>query len=306
VEVVHQGTFPVLAIAETKDVLVVACNGGGIHLLDRKTLACRAVVKTNGSALDVKICNNKLYVAEGSGGVEIFELNGTSVKRLGGFKESVSIHQINVSKSGKYLLCAIGCGALRMYDVQDASNVCVAYECLPRSGILYGYNFAANCLDDGTMLSFGHARGMMYTNPDKGDKQFTLVCYKSKKGNCGYGVCGEGIETDGKHIFYANGGKYMFLSRDDAEDTFIEDLPQCETYPHCTGLLTMQDGLMIAANRRTGEIWLLDIVDVQKPKLLAKVSFNGSPLKPVFSDGRIFIPAGVHGLLEIQIQKNIQ
>ncbi len=209
-KVVYKDQFPVLGLARMDGKILLACCEGGVQVLDEDTLTPCSVITTSSPALEVKTHGNKIYVAEGLGGLSIYQIDGNKIKKLGGFKTD-SVYQMALSKSGKYLMSARDGETLKMYDVENPQAVRELYVCLPKIGLLYGNNFASNCMDDGTMLAFWHARGMIYSNPDKGDKQFFEVNYTSKRGRFCY-ASGEGAETDGERIFYVRSGKYHLLS----------------------------------------------------------------------------------------------
>lgn len=298
-EVVYKGNFPVLGIAETENCILLACYEGGVHVLDKQSLSCRAVIKTLAPALEVKVHGNKVYVAEGIGGLSIYAINGDHLDKIGGFTTDF-VYQMLLSKSGKHLMTVQNSGTLKMYNVENPQDVRELYVCPPKIGLLYGNNFAANCMDDGTMLAFWHARGMIYTNPDKGDTQFFEVNYKSQQGRCCF-ASGEGIETDGKHIFYVRGGQYHLLSTSDPSGALTEDFAQIYIHPNCHGLITVRDDLAIVSCRKIGAVLAVDISDIHQPKLLADLTTSGVPARAVFVGKRIFLPAERDGMIELTL-----
>ena len=250
-------------------------------------------------AHDVKVCGKKLYVAEGTEGVEIFSLNGANATKIGQFIADRSIYQLQISESGHYLSCCCSDNQLRMFDVSDHANFKELYSRKEHIGCLYGNNFATNKLKDGTMLMFWHRDGLFYTNPDKGDMEFHNIYYPKRKGGCGY-CAGHGIETDGERIIYTDANGYVFLPIENVPE-FLEDVPHYNVEKKFRGLLTLGNGLMIAANRATGVITVLDVTELTKPQIVATLTTNASPSKAIFVGERILLPGGRGGLLELTI-----
>ncbi|MBE6627591.1 MAG: hypothetical protein E7629_01555 [Ruminococcaceae bacterium] len=293
----YVGDFSVLSMDANESLLALACAEGGVHLLDKKTLERRAIIQTADQALDVKLHKNRLFVAEGIRGVEIFELDGFSAKRIGGFAAGKSINQIALSDSGGYLLCGIGCYEMGMYDVSDPESVKPLYGYTVAHGIFYGNNFASKNLADGTMVAFCFGPGLLTTNPDKGDFTFHAVKYTPRSR-----YTEEGVETDGESILYTDSNSYVFISPKHENLTNLNDLPHYRVGEGFTGLLTMNDRLLIASHRPAGRIWAADISNLQAPKLLAKLDTNVSPGKAVIDGDRILIPSGRIGLLQMKLR----
>ena len=295
----YSGTFPVLEMAEAPDCLVLACCEGGVHLLDKQTFAPLFRIKTAGVAHDVKIHGNKLFVAEASAGVEIFLLEGAYATKIGQFAIDKAIYQLQLSDSRHYLSCCCSGNQLRMFDVSDQANVKELYSRKEHVGCLYGNNFATNQLKDGTMLMFWHRDGLFYTNPDKGDMEFHNIYYPKRQGGCSY-CAGHGIETDGEHIIYTDGGGYVFLPIESVPE-FLEDVPHYNAEKKFRGLLTLGNDLMIAANRAAGVITVLNVTELTKPRIVATLTTNASPSKAIFVEERILLPGGRGGLLELTV-----
>ena len=294
----YSGSFPVLELTEGETALALACGEGGVHLLDKTSLALLARVPTLGQAQDVKQFGNRLFVAEEAAGIEIFSRNGATAEKIGGYAAERPIYQLSVSQSGRYLMCACACNELNMLDISEPDHIRTLYSYRTEKGPLYGNNFAVNKEADGTMLLFCHRDGLIFSNPDRGDRQFHTVEYIKKKGFCGY-CAGEGIETDGTRIFYTLGGGYVLLSHDHPNPSLIDSLPVYRAEHRFKGLLTVRGERMIAAQRSTGMIWILNIRDPDKPTIEARLTTNASPSKAILAGDRILLPGGRGGLLEV-------
>ena len=293
----YAGAFSTLSLDGNDSLWALACAEGGIHLLDKTTLELRAVIRTADQALDVKLFGNRLFVAEGIRGVEIFALEGFRAKRLGGFAAPKSINQIALSDRGNYLLCCVGCYALGMYDISNLSAPRLLYTYTVSHGIFYGNNFPSSTLADGTMIAFCHGDGLITTHPEAGDLAFHVVKYTPRSR-----YTEEGVEIDGNHILYTYSHGYVFLSPAHENLTSLNDLPHRRVEEGFTGLLTKNDRFLIATHRPAGRVWVADLSDPQAPRRLAKLDTNASPGKAVFDGDRILIPSGRLGLLRLELQ----
>lgn len=296
---VYHTDAPIFVIAETDSTIALACANEGVHLLDKQTLALLAIIPTKGLAQDVKFSKNRLYVSEEMQGVEIFELRRDQFQKIGGFKADKPIYQLMPSRNGKHLMCSLSSEEVRMYDVQNAKEVKELYGYRTARGPLYGHNFASEYLQDGSMVLFCHRDGLIYTNPDKGDDRFHCIEYIKKEGFCAY-CAGEGIAVREDQILYAFGGGCFLLSTTDTNKTLIDDQTHCRAQQSFSGLLTLQGNIMVATNRPKGEIYLVDIQNIRIPRIIAALNTCASPAKAIFINGRIFIPAGIAGLLELK------
>ena len=297
-KIAYNGDFPVLAADVFENYLILAAGEGGIHILDRSDMKPSAVIPTLDLVTDVRVRGNILCAAEGFGGVEIFEICGCNTRKLGGFSESKPIYQLSISESGKHLMCALGSTELKMFDISDPKKVSELYSFGVKKGPLYGNNFAANLAPDGKMVAFCHRDGLITTDPDRNDDSFHIVEYTRRSEFCGY-CAGEGIECVDGRILYTLDDGYVFISEKDNDPTLIDDMPCYKVAHGFDGLLTAKDDLLVAANRPKGIIRLVDISDIKSPRLIAELKTNASPAKAVISDGRIFIPGGRLGLLEL-------
>ena len=295
-KIAYAGAFSVLSMDENDSLLALACAEGGVHLLDKATLEKIAVIETADQALDVKLHGNRLFVAEGIRGVEIFELDGFSAKKCGGFAAQKSINQLSLSDSGSYLLCSTGCYGLGMYDISDLSAPKLLYTYTVAHGIFYGHNFTSRNLEDGTMVAFCHGDGLITTNPDVGYLAFHAVKYTPRSR-----YTEEGVESDGEKILYTYSNSYVFVSPKHENLTSLNDLPHHFVAEGFTGLLTVNHRYLIATHRPAGRIWVADISNDQVPKLLAKLDTNVSPGKAILDGDRILIPSGRVGLLQMKL-----
>jgi hypothetical protein len=151
------------------------------------------------------------------------------------------------------------------------------------------------------MALFAHRTGLIYSNPEQGDRCFFNTEYIRANGICGYGA-GEGIAADGDRILYTLDGGYVFLTKEHADPFPIDTLPCHQAQSEFLGLLTLRDERMVAVNRAVGKVYLLDIKDRHAPRILAELSTTASPYNALFLGDRILLPGGRSGLLSLKEQ----
>lgn len=294
----YGGNFPVLDAVAAGERLYLACAEGGVHILDRRTLAPVTRIDTAGHAQCVRVSGETLCVASAEAGVEVFRMTEDGARKIGAWCGGKSVFQLALSTSGRYLLCACGADEVRMLDIGDPTAPRSLYARKGVRGPLYGNNFAVHTLADGTMLCFWHRDGLIYTDPDGGDRVFHDVFYPMQKGFVGY-CSGEGIDTDGENILFTRDGGYILLPM--TAPAYLEQVPVCRAERPFRGLFSLNGGTLVASWRAEGVITVLDVSDIAHPHMLAQVTTNASPSTAVFVDGRILLPAGRGGLLEITI-----
>ncbi len=298
-KVVYSGRFPVITADGTDEYIFLACAEKGIHILDRKTLELKTVIKTAESVKDAKVHGDKIYAAEGGGGVEIFRFCGGEASLIGSFRDDSTVNQLALSESGNYLLTVLGGMFLKVFDVSVPSDVKGLYSYRINIGLLYGNNIAPHRLSNGGLAVFCHRDGLITTDPDGGVFEFKHIEYTKKVGFCPY-CSGQGIECVGDRVIYTFGSGYILLSEEHENPTCADDLPQYPVDNGFRGYLCASDDRLISSDRISGLIRITDISDITSPRLLAKIETNASVSNALVSDGRILVPGGRMGLLSVR------
>ncbi len=291
----YSGDFPVLSVADQGKYLILACGIDGIHILDKETYKCLYKIKTDGFCCDIKVFDNFIYGACSQMGVCAYELTDSGLRLAYSFKKNKDIQQLQISKNGKYLACCLESTEVIMLEILQ-NGFCEIYNRVAKYGPLYGENFASGYLDDGTMIMFWHRDGLVYSNPESGDKTFNEIFYNKRNGFMSFGP-ESGCDTDGKNIFFNLGGGYVLLPK--KENVDVDDLERFKSGVPICGKFIVNDKKLIAVERSKGIITVADVSDVCNPKYIEKIMISSSCSKPVIVDKRIFIPAWHDGLLEL-------
>jgi hypothetical protein len=161
---------------------------------------------------------------------------------------------------------------------------------------LYGDNFLSTLKNDGTMLMFWHRDGLVYSNPEEGDRAFKNIFYNKKNGFMGFGP-ENGCDTDGENIFYNLDGGYVVLPH--ANDVEVDDLPRYKPEKNICGKFIVWNNMMISTERAKGVITVTNTSNFEQPYTILELKMDISCGKPTVIDGKIYIPAWHDGLLEL-------
>lgn len=292
-----EGT-PVLGLCDCGDRIAVACGSDGVRLLDKETYAEMTHLAAEGCCYDVKYADGYLVAAMSEGGILICRKEKDSLCVASLIQTEMPVQQLCLSADGRFLWCGYGSSACRLYDITDKEHPKLIGERKAAQGPLYGDNFAGGRLEDGTMLMFWHRDGLVYVNPSSGDTQIQSIFYRRTSGIMQLGP-ENGCDTDGTRIFYNLNGGYVFLPI--KENVNADDLPVYRTEVPIEGKITLCGDYLVAAERARGIITVTDVSNVKEPIHLGTAIVNASPGKPVYIDGKILIPGGHEGLLEVMI-----
>lgn len=297
IKMLYNGDFPVLNIADHRKYFILACGIDGIHVIDKTNFKCAYKVKTNGFCCDVKVFDDNVYAACSGDGVCAYKINDSGLSFKFSFRKNKDIQQLKLSKNGKYLACCLESTEVIMLEILSDGFV-ELYSRVAKQGPLYGENFTSSYLEDGTMLMFWHRDGLIYSNPESGDREFNEIFYKKKNGFMSFGP-ENGCDTDGKNIFFNLDGGYVILPK--KENVEVDELLCYKTEIPICGKIVVKNNKLIAIERSKGIITVQDISDIYNPKHIEKITISSSCSKAVIIDERIFIPAWHDGLLELVI-----
>ncbi len=289
---------PVLDLCEAGSYIAAACGASGIHLLDALHLSCKHILPTDGCCCDIKFSGGFLFAALSEKGLAIYSLKENIPRLISLTRFEKAVLQLTLSADGAYVLCGLGSTEVVLLDVHTKESPRVIARRSAAQGPLYGGNFAANRLLNGTMLMFWHRDGLVYTNPSAGETALHNIFYPKHNSFMGLGP-ENGCDTDGENIFYNLNGGYILLPI--KEHVFADDLPLYHTAIDIVGKITVCDSLLVSAERAKGTVTVTDISAVKSPKAICSLSTSASPGKPVYFQNEIWLPGGYGGLLKLKL-----
>lgn len=287
---------PVLDLCECGSFYAAACASGGLRLLDGNFREFSAY-PTDTFCCDVEYESGILAAALSEGGIRIYRAENESLRLLSVIETSPAALQLRLNGDGTLLFCAIGGHLLALYDLTNPKHPVLLEEKTGLRGPLYGDNFTRGILADGRMVGFGHRTGLLLAERNS-EPKIRTVFYEKHTGFMGFGP-ESGCDTDGEQIFFTMGGGYILLPIE--ENIFADDLPLYRPQTPIRGKITLCGRYLVSAERAEGWIAVTDIVHPHAPKTVGSLRTGASPGKAVFSHGRILIPGGYGGLLELTI-----
>ena len=272
---------------------IAACGTSGVHVLNIVP-NFEALIRSNTDdrATDVATAGERIYVAEGSAGLAIYELNDRELQEIGRYRVAGNaIKQVEVPGDGKYALVQVGVHKIQILDVTDPAD--------PRSvledqhpGLLYGDQLMRGLIDDRYTCAFWHVSGLhWYDLKSDGGPRYTGDNFPGRIGS-GNGL----IAHRGKTLAVTRGG-YLLLGRNERRD--LKDVPRYNigNGRQHLGKPTIAGDRLYIADRQVGLVTVADIADPFDPKLIRQFQLPGNPSRCVVHDGVLVIPDGYHGLL---------
>jgi hypothetical protein len=280
----------VYAAVENDGLVYAACGSAGIHVLD-KNLRPQAKYATRGFAMDLQAAGNKLYAAESSGGLGCYHVDGAKLGLVSTYVSKWPIKQVRVSADGRFAVVHAGGGTYEILDVSDWKDLRLVKTERGWGGLVY-YRQLCNGFIDGKTICGTWCGGRTFMTDLSGAKPKPLpdvmgILPDMEAG--GYCPCGPyALATrEGGYSFFKPGyeGKY-------------EDLPvyTIQGGPKFYGKPTCRGNLLVTCNRISGEVTLVDICDLSKPKRICQFKVSGNADCAFVGETCVLIPAGYQGL----------
>jgi hypothetical protein len=298
INAIHFGDLSVYAVDSLiGKYLILACGEDGLNVIEMDTY--KLVYKAcDGYCSDVKVYGTRIYGAFNELGLRVYELKDSGLEFLNSYACQKEIQQVCLSQNGCFAACCLESTELIMLDVSDVNKISTVFSRKAKYGPIYGENFASNKLEDGTMLMFWHRDGLIYSNPENGDKEFKEIFYNKRDGFMCFGP-ETGIDTDGRNIFFNVDGGYVLLPLEHNVDVCDLEIHRADSA--IIGKFAVMNNLMISVERSKGVIAVTDISDIKKPHTINFINVSASCYKPQFIDGHVYLATGRDGLLEMKI-----
>jgi hypothetical protein len=284
----------VYAAVEEGDLVYAACGSEGIQILDRR-LRPLAQHATSGFAMDIQTVGGVLYVAESSGGLARYRMNGARMQLLDRYECKWPVRQVRVTPDGRLAVIQAGGSVYEVLDVSGGAPARLVRTERGWGGLIY-YRQLCNGFIDGRYICGTWCAGRTFMLDCGGDEPTPLPDIT--------GVLPD-METGG----YCPCGPYALLTREGGysllrpgEGGTADNLP-VHTLGHgrsFRGKPTCQQGLLVACDRINGVVTLVDVADPRNPKFLGQLTITGNPDCAFIAPDSVLIPAGYQGLFRLQ------
>lgn len=290
---VYRPEGQVQAVAIQDDIAWAACGAAGLQAVRLgEKLTQVAVHQGRGEVCYVSRTGNRLFTAEGKGGLAIYEIGpDLRLKELGRLMmPGQGVKQVVAPAPGRFALFHCGSATAHIADLTDPAN---PKRVLSDSqvGLFYGDQFVDKLFDGRYLVAYWQRSGPAWydvsgpkpvlagNTPDT-----TLFSWTD-------GVC-----PLGDKLLIIKRGKYAVL--DPNERRNASDLPAFGVAGlRLVGRPSVSGNLLALSSRHQQQVWVLDIADLRRPRLKRQYTLTGHPGACAFWNGQAVIPAGYQGLL---------
>ncbi len=284
----------VYAAVEHEGKVYTACGSDGIHVLD-EDLALLETIPTDGFAMDVQVSGDRLVVAQGQEGLVCYVIDGASLERVSAYQTTHAIRQVQVAPDGRFAVVHAGGSGYEILNVSDWEKIKRVEEVRGWGGLVY-YRQLGNGFIDGRVIGGTWCAGRTFLTDLSGNTPVELpdplhLLPDMRRG--GYAACGEYalVTRDGGYSVYRP-------KREGDYDDFEAPVHRIFDGPAFYGKPTVRGDLLVACDRINGEVTLVDITDLERPKLVRQLRISGNPDLAFIGDKQVLIPAGRQGLIK--------
>lgn len=290
---VYRPEGQVYGVAVLGDTALVAAGAAGLHAVTLEPEIRRLrIFPTCGFARDVAVHGDRVYLAEATGGLTIWQRHGdVLLRRVGRYRpQRGGVAQVVVPPPGRFALLHVGQNELQIVDVSNPQDPTLMLTDR-HLGLFYTFPLARDLLDDRYACCLWHASGYRWYDLYGGPKPVYSGDHFAMRANFA-----DGMTTVGDKALLVTRGKYTLIARDEKrplEDwTFYSVDGQ-----YLSGKPTIDGTIMYLSNRVRGTVQVVDVSQLERPQLLARLQLDEHPGPIVVCKGEVLIPAGYEGLL---------
>jgi hypothetical protein len=281
------------AVAIQGDIAWAACGADRIHAVRLgDTLTRAAVHRGKGEVCYVSRTGNRLFTAEGKAGMAIYEISPdlrlTELGRL--IVPSQGVKQVVAPAPGRFALFHCGGATVHIADISDPANPKLVFSD-SQVGLFYGDQLVNKLFDNRYLVAYWQRSGPAWYDIS-GAKP---VLAGNTPDTTLYGWT-DGVCPLGDKLLIVKRGKYFLLDANERRNA--SDVPAFGVDRlRLVGRPSAEGNVLALASRHQRQVWILDIADIKRPRLIRQYSLFGHPGACAFWNGRVVIPAGYQGLL---------
>lgn len=275
------------------DIAWTACGAAGIQGVRLGEILLPAVVQPGRwEVCYVSVSGNRLFAAEGKEGLGIYEIGKdlrlTELGRL--TMPGLGVKQVVAPAPGRFALFHCGGASVFIADISDPAHPKVIFSD-NKVGLFYGDQLLDKLFDDRYLAAYWQRGGPAWydlsgAKPELSGNTPDVTDFTWTDSAC----------PVGEKLLLIKRGKYFVL--DPNERRSVSGLPAygVDGLSLC-GRPSVGGNVLAAASRHQRQVLVLDIADLQHPRLKRQYSLSGHPGACGFWNGRVVIPAGYQGLL---------
>lgn len=236
-----------------------------------------------------------LYAAESENGVVVYSVNDAELTEVGRCSlddYTFSTTSLVLSSDGSTLVVQAGFTRMALVDISDKYNPVI--ESYPTGGTMYYRNLAANTTTGGHIIGYDRSTYYVFSSLDS---VYTLT--NSFSGER------DGIAVVGDNVIAITSKGYVYFDPLTVTEDELNSLEVHTVYDVTLhGKVNVNDDgtVMVVSDCITGTVTLVNIEDLDNPKLIYQFTTDGNPDIASFYDDCILIPLRHGGLLKLEVQ----
>lgn len=269
---------------------VVAAGAAGVRVV---TLSpeIREVshVSTEGFAVDVSVAGDHVYVSENTAGLSVWRLDDsgqlTFLSRFESERKQ-AVRQARAYADGSRAVIQSGQKFL-ILDITDPAHPTQIAE--HKVSILYGDQMSQGTINGRYACVWGHNTGIRWLDfAREGEAINTGIDLTDRY------YFSAGIVPVGEQFLCPTRGGYRLVG---ALDTDLDAKPVFRFGGHFLGRPTLHENLLIMTSRLNSKVAVVDISNIEAPRLLKEFPTKGNPNTALVGNGALILPDGHNGLL---------
>jgi hypothetical protein len=275
------------------DTALVAAGAAGLHAVSlTPEPQCLSVLETDGFARDVAVHGENVFVAEATGGLTVWQRDEQALlKRIGRYRPNRGgVAQVVVPPRGRYALLHVGQNELQIVSIAAPQKI-VPVLTDKHLGLFYTFPLARDLHDGQYACCLWHASGYRWYDLYGGAKPVFSGDQFAMRASFV-----DGMTTFRDRVLLVARGKYALLNRSEQrppEEWTLYGVPGVSL----RGKPTIDGQTLYLSNRVQGTIQVVDISDIQHPRLVKSLQLDEHPGPVTLHEGAVLIPGGYQGLL---------
>lgn len=278
-------------VASDSEVLLVAAGRDGLYMLDAASFDVMAHVALDGIVQHVFLAKGLIYVSQTTGGLSVWQREGTSLRQVGLWRDGASVRQVMVPHALDFGIAVAGPGLFAILDLNNpAAPQRIASHQV--AGLVYARLLADRLADARYGIGASQGGGINWFDLSDIDRAKQPPLSPAAR------LCPitEGIAVHEGRALIVQAGGYYFASPDHLQlhteashvreaGRFFSGNPQ-----------SLGQNLLAITNRATGSARVLDVSDAHAPRTLRYLHLPGNPDRPIRLKDRLIFPCGRAGL----------
>lgn len=282
---------------EYNNLIYVGC-GTGIRVLS-SDLELLSEYKTNCAVKDMAITRDGkyLYTAECDDGVCVYSINNENIVKLGATDTSTAkydfaVTSLSLSANEKYILCQAGFSRMGVVvNISNKSNPVLTTH--TAGGTMYYRNLCSGIIGGKYNASADSGKITIYSEGTSSlVKDIQLTNSVSSEVN--------GLTAYGDNIIYIYSNGYIYFNPLTEESNLKTLKVNKINGVMLKGKPVANNGIMVVSNCPTGELTIVDISNIDSPRLITNIKLNNASLDVAsISHSSILIPMRNNGLIKL-------